>query len=209
MASLQRLRSWWNLGIQLLCNIYISFCANSTRKDIFDHYNMMQLIQSFYQWGFFFSLLCFWQAAWWQMSAHCDFVAYLDCDFSTLPFLQLLRSSEGPALRRRRHLDSSKPYIAAKLASLPASFTLGDEKRYNGFYNKPLTSQQEYLCFVLAVLRDEGTDSSSNYVRRYFRILMRANNHDQKYYIFAVLVSIFAVLCTFADITFSFFTKMI
>uniref|UniRef100_A0A4W6F1S3 Receptor-type tyrosine-protein phosphatase F n=1 Tax=Lates calcarifer TaxID=8187 RepID=A0A4W6F1S3_LATCA len=65
----------------------------------------------------------------------------------------------GPVLRRRRHLDSSKPYIAAKLASLPTTFTLGDEKRYNGFYNKPLTSTQEYLCFVLAVLRSEGIDS--------------------------------------------------
>uniref|UniRef100_A0A3Q3FPF8 Receptor-type tyrosine-protein phosphatase F n=1 Tax=Labrus bergylta TaxID=56723 RepID=A0A3Q3FPF8_9LABR len=73
---------------------------------------------------------------------------------------ELLRSSEGPVLRRRRHLDSSKPYIAAKLASLPTTFTLGDEKRYNGFYNKPLTSPQEYKCFVLAVLRSEGTDTS-------------------------------------------------
>nr|XP_033506635.1 receptor-type tyrosine-protein phosphatase F isoform X20 [Epinephelus lanceolatus] len=77
---------------------------------------------------------------------------------------ELLRSSEGPVLRRRRHLDSSKPYIAAKLASLPTSFTVGDEKRYNGFYNKPLTSPQEYLCFVLAVLRYEGTDSTANYM---------------------------------------------
>ncbi|XP_029971397.1 receptor-type tyrosine-protein phosphatase F isoform X12 [Salarias fasciatus] len=77
---------------------------------------------------------------------------------------ELLRSSEGPVLRRRRHLDSSKPYIAAKLASLPTSFTLGDEKSYNGFLNKPLTSQQEYLCFVLAVLRSEGTDSAANYM---------------------------------------------
>uniref|UniRef100_A0A673BCV3 Receptor-type tyrosine-protein phosphatase F n=1 Tax=Sphaeramia orbicularis TaxID=375764 RepID=A0A673BCV3_9TELE len=68
---------------------------------------------------------------------------------------ELLKSNDGPVLRRRRHLDSSKPYIAAKLASLPTSFTLGDEKTYNGFYNKPLTSQQDYLCFVLAALRDE------------------------------------------------------
>uniref|UniRef100_A0A8C4I4F7 Receptor-type tyrosine-protein phosphatase F n=1 Tax=Dicentrarchus labrax TaxID=13489 RepID=A0A8C4I4F7_DICLA len=66
----------------------------------------------------------------------------------------------GPVLRRKRHLDSTKPYIAAKLASLPTTFTVGDEKRYNGFYNKPLTSPQEYLCFVLAVLRYEGTDTS-------------------------------------------------
>uniref|UniRef100_A0A8C3B0S3 Receptor-type tyrosine-protein phosphatase F n=1 Tax=Cyclopterus lumpus TaxID=8103 RepID=A0A8C3B0S3_CYCLU len=72
-------------------------------------------------------------------------------------------SREGPVLRRRRHLDSSKPYIAAKLASLPTTFTVGDEKRYTGFYNKPLTSSQEYLCFVLAVLRYEGTDSTMTF----------------------------------------------
>ncbi|XP_078791223.1 receptor-type tyrosine-protein phosphatase F isoform X2 [Oryzias latipes] len=77
---------------------------------------------------------------------------------------ELLRSSEGPVLRRRRHLDPAKPYIAAKLTSLPATFTLGDEKMYNGFYNKPLSSQQEYLCFVLAVLRYEETNNTANYM---------------------------------------------
>ncbi|XP_047445262.1 receptor-type tyrosine-protein phosphatase F isoform X17 [Mugil cephalus] len=77
---------------------------------------------------------------------------------------ELLKSIEGPVLRRRRHLDSSKPYVAAKLASLPDTFTLGDEKRYNGFYNKPLSSPQEYLCFVLAVLRNEETDNTANYM---------------------------------------------
>uniref|UniRef100_A0A668AAB8 Receptor-type tyrosine-protein phosphatase F n=1 Tax=Myripristis murdjan TaxID=586833 RepID=A0A668AAB8_9TELE len=54
------------------------------------------------------------------------------------------------SLRRRRQLESPRPYIAAKLESLPATFTLGDEKRYNGFYNKPLPGHQQYLCFVLA-----------------------------------------------------------
>uniref|UniRef100_A0A668AAT6 Receptor-type tyrosine-protein phosphatase F n=1 Tax=Myripristis murdjan TaxID=586833 RepID=A0A668AAT6_9TELE len=63
---------------------------------------------------------------------------------------ELLESSEGPVLRRRRQLESPRPYIAAKLESLPATFTLGDEKRYNGFYNKPLPGHQQYLCFVLA-----------------------------------------------------------
>ncbi|XP_076600759.1 receptor-type tyrosine-protein phosphatase F isoform X10 [Chaetodon auriga] len=77
---------------------------------------------------------------------------------------ELLKSSEGPVLRRRRHLDSSKPYIAAKLASLPTTFVLGDEKRHNGFYNKPLASSQEYICFVLAVLRYEGADTTANYM---------------------------------------------
>lgn len=85
---------------------------------------------------------------------------------------QLLRSSEGPVLRRRRHLDPSMPYIAAKLAALPATFTLGDEKRYNGYYNKPLNSAQEYLCFVLADLRHEGADNTANYVRSVHSLIM-------------------------------------
>lgn len=90
---------------------------------------------------------------------------FLDLDYFLL-HPQLLESSEGPVLRRRRHLDSSKPYIAAKLASLPPTFILGDETKYNGFYNKPLTSGQEYRCFVLAVLRSEKTtDNTANYVR--------------------------------------------
>lgn len=80
-------------------------------------------------------------------------------------FAQLLESGEGPVLRRRRHLEPPKPYIAAKLAALPATFTLGDEKRYNGFNNKPLSGHQEYLCFVLASLREEEQDSSDKYVR--------------------------------------------
>uniref|UniRef100_A0A3B4AJS0 Receptor-type tyrosine-protein phosphatase F n=1 Tax=Periophthalmus magnuspinnatus TaxID=409849 RepID=A0A3B4AJS0_9GOBI len=78
---------------------------------------------------------------------------------------ELVRSSETPVLRRRRHLDTSKPYIAAKLASLPPVFTLGDEQKYNGFYNRPLTNQQDYLCFVLAALRDDHQDQADKYVR--------------------------------------------
>ncbi|XP_015232099.1 PREDICTED: receptor-type tyrosine-protein phosphatase F-like isoform X13 [Cyprinodon variegatus] len=77
---------------------------------------------------------------------------------------ELLRSREGPVLRRRRHVDSPRAYVAAKLAHLPETFTLGDDKEYMGFRNKPLTNQQQYLCFVVAVLRNEGTDGAANYM---------------------------------------------
>ncbi|KAM4557203.1 receptor-type tyrosine-protein phosphatase F isoform 11-T13 [Fundulus diaphanus] len=77
---------------------------------------------------------------------------------------ELLRSREGPVLRRRRHVESPRAYVAAKLASLPATFMLGDDKDYAGFRNKPLTNNQEYLCFVVAVLRNEGTDGTANYM---------------------------------------------
>lgn len=89
----------------------------------------------------------------------------LSCFVATSYVSQLLKSSEGPLLRRRRHLESPKSYIAAKLLSLPTTFTLGDKKNYNGFYNKPLNSEQEYLSFVMAVLQNNETDSSANYVR--------------------------------------------
>ncbi|KAL0200327.1 hypothetical protein M9458_003514, partial [Cirrhinus mrigala] len=64
-------------------------------------------------------------------------------------------SSEGALLRRRRHADTVRPYIAAKLPSLPDAFTLGDEKTYNGFYNRPLPNNQHYQCFVMAELKDQ------------------------------------------------------
>ncbi|XP_026061907.1 receptor-type tyrosine-protein phosphatase F isoform X8 [Carassius auratus] len=67
---------------------------------------------------------------------------------------ELLESTEGALLRRRRHTDTVRPYIAAKLASLPDTFTLGDEKTYNGFYNRPLPNNH-YQCFVMAELKDQ------------------------------------------------------
>uniref|UniRef100_A0A673JS14 Receptor-type tyrosine-protein phosphatase F n=1 Tax=Sinocyclocheilus rhinocerous TaxID=307959 RepID=A0A673JS14_9TELE len=78
---------------------------------------------------------------------------------------ELLESSEGALLRRRRHTDTVRPYIAAKLTSLPDTFTLGDEKTYNGFYNRPLPNNQHYQCFVMAELKDQypRTFSASPY----------------------------------------------
>jgi len=67
---------------------------------------------------------------------------------------QLLESTEGALLRRRRHTDTVRPYIAAKLTSLPDTFTLGDEKTYNGFFNRPLPNNH-YQCFVMAELKDQ------------------------------------------------------
>uniref|UniRef100_A0A8C7KM45 Receptor-type tyrosine-protein phosphatase F n=1 Tax=Oncorhynchus kisutch TaxID=8019 RepID=A0A8C7KM45_ONCKI len=67
---------------------------------------------------------------------------------------ELLESGEGPVLRRRRQVEPTRPYIAAKLPSLPATFTLGDEKNYNGFYNRPLPGHQRYLAFILAALKE-------------------------------------------------------
>lgn len=40
---------------------------------------------------------------------------------------------------------------------LPETFTLGDEKNYKGFYNKPLSQDLSYRCFVLASLEDGDT----------------------------------------------------
>uniref|UniRef100_A0A673N4V7 Receptor-type tyrosine-protein phosphatase F n=1 Tax=Sinocyclocheilus rhinocerous TaxID=307959 RepID=A0A673N4V7_9TELE len=76
----------------------------------------------------------------------------------------LLESTEGALLRRRRHTDTVRPYIAAKLPSLPDTFTLGDEKLYNGFYNRPLPNNH-YQCFVMAELKDQypRTFSASPY----------------------------------------------
>uniref|UniRef100_UPI003AAC666B protein tyrosine phosphatase receptor type Fa isoform X3 n=1 Tax=Centroberyx gerrardi TaxID=166262 RepID=UPI003AAC666B len=69
---------------------------------------------------------------------------------------ELLEAGADPSLHRKKRQaqDFLQPYIAAKLDVLPEVFTLGDERKYNGYYNKPLPGQQQYRCFVLADLKD-------------------------------------------------------
>lgn len=75
--------------------------------------------------------------------------------------LQLLETDadSGQQRKRRQSQDLLEPYIAAKLDTLPEIFTLGDEKKYNNYYNKPLPGQQQYRCFVLADLMDQESVS--------------------------------------------------
>ncbi|XP_051567313.1 protein tyrosine phosphatase receptor type Fa isoform X3 [Myxocyprinus asiaticus] len=72
---------------------------------------------------------------------------------------ELLEGSRDSDVRRRKRQaqDVLRPYIAAKLEDLPETFVLGDEKTYNGFYNKPLPGQQQYRTFVLAALKDRDS----------------------------------------------------
>uniref|UniRef100_UPI0037E7E318 protein tyrosine phosphatase receptor type Fa isoform X2 n=1 Tax=Semicossyphus pulcher TaxID=241346 RepID=UPI0037E7E318 len=69
---------------------------------------------------------------------------------------ELLEAGANSNLQRKRRQsqDILQPYITAKLDDLPEIFTLGDEKKYNGYYNKPLHGQQQYCCFVLADLTE-------------------------------------------------------
>lgn len=82
--------------------------------------------------------------------------------FLNLPLIvQLLEtaSDSSPHSNTRQNLDILDPYIAAKLDSLPAIFTLGDEKKYNQYSNRALPSQQQYVCFILAELVDHESVS--------------------------------------------------
>ncbi|XP_069795097.1 protein tyrosine phosphatase receptor type Fa isoform X7 [Narcine bancroftii] len=63
--------------------------------------------------------------------------------------------SRKHGIRHRRQSERLKPYIAAQLQKLPDTFTLGDERNYGGFYNKPLSPNHSYLCFVLAALEEK------------------------------------------------------
>ncbi|XP_068449272.1 protein tyrosine phosphatase receptor type Fa isoform X4 [Clinocottus analis] len=77
---------------------------------------------------------------------------------------ELLEAGADGGLQRqkRQSQDVLQPYIAAKLDTLPETFTLGDEKTYNGYHNKALPGQQQYRCFVLADLTDhESTFAAS------------------------------------------------
>ena len=44
--------------------------------------------------------------------------------------------------------------MAAQVDVLPETFTLGDKKNYQGFYNRPLSPDLSYQCFVLASLKE-------------------------------------------------------
>ncbi|XP_036610678.1 receptor-type tyrosine-protein phosphatase F isoform X4 [Trichosurus vulpecula] len=72
---------------------------------------------------------------------------------------QLLEAiGQGSATaRRRRQIERLKPYVAAQVDELPETFTLGDKKNYNGFYNRPLSPDLSYHCFVLAALEAGDT----------------------------------------------------
>ncbi|XP_059503997.1 protein tyrosine phosphatase receptor type Fa isoform X14 [Stegostoma tigrinum] len=65
------------------------------------------------------------------------------------------RISNHHNIRQRRQSERPKPYIAAQLQKLPDTFTLGDAQTYGGFYNKPLSPNHSYLCFVLAALEEK------------------------------------------------------
>uniref|UniRef100_A0AAV2L0U2 Receptor-type tyrosine-protein phosphatase F n=1 Tax=Knipowitschia caucasica TaxID=637954 RepID=A0AAV2L0U2_KNICA len=59
---------------------------------------------------------------------------------------------KSPEHRQEHRPERSEPYVAARLDTLPAIFTLGDRRVIRGFYNRELSSQENYMCFVLAEL---------------------------------------------------------
>lgn len=73
-------------------------------------------------------------------------------------FCQLLEAIEQGGgerrRRRRRQTERLKPYVAAQVDVLPETFILGDKKSYRGFYNRPLSPDLSYQCFVLASLKE-------------------------------------------------------
>lgn len=86
------------------------------------------------------------------------YVSFMHC---CIDLWQLLEPGADSSLQRKKRQSQNllQPYIAAKLDTLPELFTLGDEKKYNGYYNKPLPGQQQYRCFVLADLTDNESVS--------------------------------------------------
>lgn len=67
--------------------------------------------------------------------------------------------------RRRRQAERLKPYVAAQVDVLPTTFTLGDKKNYQGFYNRPLSPDLSYQCFVLASLKEPMDQVSMQHLR--------------------------------------------
>ncbi|XP_069335914.1 receptor-type tyrosine-protein phosphatase F isoform X5 [Eulemur rufifrons] len=68
--------------------------------------------------------------------------------------LEAIEQGSTEQRRRRRQAERLKPYVAAQVDVLPETFTLGDKKNYRGFYNRPLSPDLSYQCFVLASLKE-------------------------------------------------------
>ncbi|XP_053098317.1 receptor-type tyrosine-protein phosphatase F-like isoform X2 [Pangasianodon hypophthalmus] len=71
---------------------------------------------------------------------------------------ELLEVGKVPPPRhrhRRSYTEIPRPYVAAKLEYLPETFLLGDEQNYNGFYNRPVPSNQPYQCFIMAEMKEQ------------------------------------------------------
>ncbi|XP_061093978.1 receptor-type tyrosine-protein phosphatase S-like isoform X4 [Conger conger] len=68
--------------------------------------------------------------------------------------LDLGASRHARTTRQLGQVDLRKPYIAASFepASLPQTFTVGNQKKYNGYENRALEPGQEYVFFLLAEL---------------------------------------------------------
>ncbi|ELW62139.1 Receptor-type tyrosine-protein phosphatase F [Tupaia chinensis] len=68
--------------------------------------------------------------------------------------LEAIEQGSEERRRRRRQAERLKQYVAARVDVLPETFTLGDKKNYQGFYNRPLSPDLSYQCFVLASLKE-------------------------------------------------------
>uniref|UniRef100_A0A3Q2FG41 Receptor-type tyrosine-protein phosphatase F n=1 Tax=Cyprinodon variegatus TaxID=28743 RepID=A0A3Q2FG41_CYPVA len=70
-----------------------------------------------------------------------------------LHFWQILEPGE----EQTQNQGLLQPFVAAKMDVLPDIFILGDDKKYNGYQNRPLPVQQQLRCFVLADLTDHDS----------------------------------------------------
>ena len=61
--------------------------------------------------------------------------------------LEAIEQGSGERQRRRRQTERLKPYVAAQVDVLPETFTLGDKKNYQGFYNRPLSLPWKYQAW--------------------------------------------------------------
>ncbi|XP_056893125.1 protein tyrosine phosphatase receptor type Fa isoform X3 [Takifugu flavidus] len=119
-------------------------------------------------------------------------------------------SDSSPHSNTRQNLDILDPYIAAKLDSLPAIFTLGDEKKYNQYSNRALPSQQQYVCFVLAELVDhesQRTFAASPFsdpvkVRLYSGVSRQAEEPEMLWVMGPVLAVVLIIIIVIAILLF-------
>uniref|UniRef100_A0A1A8MRL6 Receptor-type tyrosine-protein phosphatase F n=2 Tax=Nothobranchius pienaari TaxID=704102 RepID=A0A1A8MRL6_9TELE len=116
--------------------------------------------------------------------------------------LILEAEAEADSHLQRQSPDLPQSYIAAKLDSLPEIFTLGDDKKYHGYYNRALPVQKLHRCFVLAELNDQDSKMfstspfSESFMLKFSGVTSQAQEDPEMLWVMGPVLAVIIIIIT-------------
>uniref|UniRef100_A0A3Q3A6U7 Receptor-type tyrosine-protein phosphatase F n=1 Tax=Kryptolebias marmoratus TaxID=37003 RepID=A0A3Q3A6U7_KRYMA len=114
----------------------------------------------------------------------------------------LLKLLEDDSNLQNQNQEILQFFIAAQLDSLPEIFVLGDEKKYNGYYNRALGVQQQYRCFVLAHLKDleskmfAASPFSESFMVKLSGVIRQAQEDPEMLWVMGPVLAVIIIIIT-------------